>query len=297
MRALAADCLTVVANVGDDEEFYGLLVCPDIDTILYTLSNRIDRTRGWGVTDDTVKALSVLEDLGAPTWMRLGDADFGLHIWRTWRISQGATLGEVTCDATERFSIQAKVVPATGSPCRTKIRTDKGLLNFQEWFVGARCQPAVRGVEYVGVENAVASPEALDAIAKADVVVFAPSNPLLSLEPILAIEAVTEAIRATRAPRIGLSPLVNGKAFKGPLEKMLSDLAQEGGAGGIAKRYNGLLDGFVIDFSDAGEASAVQAVGMAPHMADIKMRDASDAERLARQMLSFAEGLSRRDTR
>lgn len=287
-RALPENALTVIANVGDDDTFYDLLVCPDIDTILYTLSNRIDRAKGWGLEKDTVKALAVLEELGAPAWMMLGDADFGLHIWRSWRLAQGATLSDVTREAALRFKVPARIVPATNDPLRTKLATDDGPLDFQAWFVGARCQPRVREVRYVGAETAVPCREAIEAIENAALIIFAPSNPLLSLEPILAIEDIRNSLQRSRVPRIGVSPLINGKAVKGPLAKLLTDLEQTGGAAGVASRYRGLLDGFVVDRSDIDDIASIRLGGMAALGTDIMMRDADDATRLALEIMRFA---------
>jgi LPPG:FO 2-phospho-L-lactate transferase len=288
MRALPEGALTVIVNVGDDDTFYDLLVCPDIDTILYTLSDRIDRGQGWGVANDTVNGLNVLRDLGAPVWMKLGDADFGLHIWRNWRMSQGASLSEVTEECATRFGIAARILPATDDPVRTRLMTQKGLLDFQNWFVGERCQPAVREIRYAGAEDAAASPQALAAISDADLIVFAPSNPLLSLEPLLSVKALRDAVAASHAPRIGVSPLIGGKAVKGPLDKLLADLGQPGGAAGVAARYKGLLDGFLVDSGDVNDIVAIEAGGIKVHATDILMRDPAGAERLARELIGFA---------
>ncbi|MGV6873586.1 2-phospho-L-lactate transferase [Pseudochelatococcus sp. B33] len=290
-RALPEEALTVIANVGDDDTFYGLLVCPDIDTILYTLSDRIDRRQGWGVADDTVNALNMLRDLGAPVWMKLGDADFGLHIWRSWRLGQGASLQDVIAECAVRLKVPARILPATDDLLRTKLLTDEGLFDFQAWFVGHRCKPRVREVRYVGADIAVAGSAALESIRSADLIVFAPSNPLLSIEPILAVKAIRDAVRQSRVPRIGISPLINGKAVKGPLAQLLADLGQPGGASGVAARYGGLLDGFVVDRGDTADIDAIRSDGLSVLGTDIMMRDPADAERLAREVLDFAAGL------
>lgn len=291
-RALPVGALTVIANVGDDEEFYGLRVCPDIDTLLYTLSDRIDRGQGWGVADDTVKALDVLRELGAPDWMKLGDADFGLHIWRSWRLSAGETLSQITATAAKRMGARATILPATDDPLRTKLNTEEGWMDFQPWFVGKRCAPRVSELRYEGAEAARASAMAMDALAQADLVVFAPSNPLLSIEPILAIEGLRLAVAGCRVPRLGVSPLIGGKAVKGPLARLMEDLGLETSSGAVASRYDGLLDGFVIDTSDADEADVLRAQGLAVASLDILMGGPEGAERLAREVLSFAAGLT-----
>lgn len=284
-RALPAGALTVIANVGDDERFYGLHVSPDIDTLIYTLADRIDRKQGWGVTDDTVNALGVLSDLGAPVWMKLGDADFGLHIWRSWRLAQGASLTDITREAASRLGARAMVLPATDDPLQTKLLTDDGWMDFQPWFVGRRCEPRVKAIRYEGAADARPSPAALAAIADADLIVVAPSNPLLSIDPILAVPGLSEAVLTSTAPRVGVSPLIGGKAVKGPLGRLIDDLGLRPGAGGVAARYGELLDGFVVDTADLQdtEGSATRIFG-----ADILLSDPEKAEAVARSVLGFA---------
>lgn len=290
-RALPAGALTVIANVGDDEEFYGLRVCPDIDTLLYTLSNRIDRGQGWGVADDTVKALDVLRDLGAPAWMKLGDADFGLHIWRSWRLGEGASLSDVTAQASERLGASARILPATDDRLRTKLLTDEGWMDFQPWFVGRHCAPKVTALRYEGAQTARPSPAALAALASADLVVVAPSNPLLSIEPILAVPGLREAVAAAPAPCIGVSPLIGGKAVKGPLARLMADLGLDTTAAGVVARYHKLLDAFIVDFGDREDATSLKSQGVAVLSTDILMGGPEGAERLARELLAFAAPL------
>jgi len=290
-RALPAGALTVIANVGDDEEFYGLRVCPDIDTLLYTLSDRIDRSQGWGVAGDTVKALDVLRDLGAPAWMKLGDADFGLHIWRSWRLAEGDSLSEITAEAARRFGARATILSATDDRLRTKFNTDEGWMDFQPWFVGKRCGPKVSELRYEGADIARPSAQALAAIASAELIVFAPSNPLLSIEPILAIAGLHDAVAQSSAPCVGVSPLIGGKAVKGPLARLMQDLGLEATSAAVAGRYTGLLDGFVMDLGDKEDAEALRKAGLSVVSTDILMGGPEGAERLAREVLEFAAGL------
>lgn len=287
-RALPDGALTVIANVGDDEDFYGLSVCPDIDTLIYTLSDRIDRRQGWGVADDTTRALDILRTLGAPTWMKLGDADFGLHIWRSWRLAAGASLTEITREAAERLGTRARILPATDSPVRTRLLTAEGWMDFQPWFVGRRCEPQVSDLRYDGAGTAAASADVLSAVETADLIVFAPSNPLLSIEPILAVGGIRTAIAASPALRIGVSPLIGGKAVKGPLARLMADLGLETSATGVARRYDGLIDGFVIDTQDSPEAHGLRGRGLSVLSTDILMRAPEDAERLAVEVLGWA---------
>lgn len=287
-RALPAGALTVIANVGDDDDFYGLRVCPDIDTLIYTLSDRIDRKQGWGVADDTVRALDVLGTLAAPTWMKLGDADFGLHIWRSWRLAAGNSLTKVTREAAMRLGARARILPASDDPVRTKLRTADGWMDFQPWFVGRRCEPRVLELRYDGTEKAEAGTEALAAVDAAELIVFAPSNPLLSIEPILAINGFRSAIAASRALRVGVSPLIGGKAIKGPLARLMAGLGMRTSSGGVAMRYSGLLDGFAIDTQDLSESDELQGRGLSVLPTDILMRDPQDAERFALEILTWA---------
>lgn len=287
-RALPAGTLTIIANVGDDDEFYGLHVSPDIDTLIYTLSNRIDRKQGWGVADDDVRALGIMGTLGAPTWMKLGDADFGLHIWRSWRLAQGASLTEITEEAAQRLGANARLLPATDDKLRTKLRTDEGWMDFQQWFVGQRCEPPVHELQYRGAAEARPSAAALAAIAAADLIIFAPSNPLLSIEPMLAIATLRAALSAAGAPRIGVSPLIGGKAIKGPLARLMLDLGIGASASAAAGRYAGLLQAFVVDATDQIEAENLRGPDLAVFETDILMRDPADAERLASEILAWA---------
>lgn len=293
-RALPAGALSVIANVGDDEEFYGLRVCPDIDTLLYTLSDRIDRGQGWGVANDTVKALDVLRELGAPAWMKLGDADFGLHIWRSWRLAAGESLSQITATASEQMGSRAKILPATDDPLRTKLYTDEGWMDFQPWFVGRRCAPTVSELRYEGADTARPSAMALAVLTEADLIVIAPSNPLLSIEPILAIPGLREAVLASPAACIGVSPLIGGKAVKGPLARLMEDLGIDASSQAVAARYDGLLDGFVVDTGDAHDAEALRASRLSVASTDILMGGPEGAERLAREVLDFAATLEPR---
>lgn len=287
-RVLPPGSLTVIANVGDDEEFYGLRVCPDIDTLLYTLSDRIDRGQGWGVAGDTVKALDVLRDLAAPTWMKLGDADLGLHIWRSWRLGLGASLSQVTAEAAERFGAKARILPATDDRLRTRLDTDEGWMDFQPWFVGRHCKPKVKELRFDGAGDARPGAPALAALAAADLIVIAPSNPLLSIEPILAVSGLREAIASAAAPCVGVAPLIGGKAVKGPLARLMADLGHQVTSAAVARRYAGLVGAFVVDAGDRADAASLEADGLAVLSTDILMNGQEGAERLAREMLEFA---------
>ncbi|MEX0287211.1 MAG: 2-phospho-L-lactate transferase [Paracoccaceae bacterium] len=279
--------LTVIGNVGDDEEFHGLWVSPDIDTMLYTLSGRINRDQGWGVADEGRRALDVLGELGADTWMLLGDRDFGLHIYRTQRLRQGNRPSEVTAEIAEQFGVPARIVLPTDDRVQTRVLTQQGWLSFQEYFVREQCKPDVLDLAYHGLDTATVTPEALSALAEADVIVIAPSNPLVSIAPIVDLPGMREAIAAAKAPVYAVSPLIAGAVVKGPADRMLMSLGYQPGAAGVAGIYQGLIGHFLMDSADAALAPQVTELGITPHLTDILMRDATDKARLARHILTL----------
>ncbi|MEM8789126.1 MAG: 2-phospho-L-lactate transferase [Pseudomonadota bacterium] len=289
LAALPDIALTVIGNVADDDDFHGLRVCPDIDTLLYTLGGRIDRGRGWGVAGDTTRALDTLGDLGADTWMTLGDADLGLHIWRTQQLRKGVPPSQVTAHIAAAFGVPATILLPTDAPLRTRVRTDKGWLAFQEYFVREKCAPTVREIAIEGAETARPTDTALTAIADADLIVLAPSNPLVSIGPILAVPGLRDALTASAAPKLGVSPLIAGKVVKGPADRMMAGLGLRADALGVAERYAGLLDGFLIDRADADLTAPIAALGMVPVVEDILMPDAAAKARLARALLDAAD--------
>ncbi len=273
--------LTIVANVGDDDRFYGLHVSPDIDTILYTLAGRIAKERGWGVEDDGGRALSTLADLGEDTWMTLGDADLGLHIWRTMKLAEGWSLTRVTREAAARFGLSADLLPATDDEHRTRIVTEAGRLDFQDWFVRQRCCPAVAGLEYGGAPPASVSEAVVEAIGDADIIVIAPSNPFLSIQPILALPGMRDLLVRSSAFRVGISPIVAGAAVKGPLGALLSQWNHAVSPAGVAGLYDGLLDLFVIDEGDRAQAPLVEATGIGCVCGNILIKELPAARDLA----------------
>ncbi|ACD18632.1 2-phospho-L-lactate transferase [Paraburkholderia phytofirmans] len=294
---LATGSLSIVANIGDDEDFYGLRVCPDLDTLLYTLSGKVDPMQGWGVEGDNTRALGVLGELGAPVWMKLGDADMGLHVWRTWRLAFGESLTSVMAEASARFGVPGYLLPACDAPVPTEIVCDEGPLRFQQWFVAHRAAPPVREVRYCGAEDRCATPEVLRAIEQADLIVIAPSNPLLSIEPMLALGGLREALQTSGAPCVAVSPLIGGKAVKGPLDRMLDDMGLPGGNAGIAKRYEGLLHGLVIHTDDAADSAGLQARGLAVLSAETRISSCPASVRLARTLLAWVrDGLPARQS-
>ena len=289
--ALPDVALTVIGNVADDEEFHGLWVSPDIDTMLYTLSGRINRAQGWGVADDGHRALDMLRDLGAPVWMFLGDRDFGLHIYRSNRLRSGDRPSQITEDIARAFGLSARIVLPTDDKVQTRVRTASGWLSFQEYFVRERCAPEVLELTYDGLDRAEMTAEARAAIAEADLLVVAPSNPLVSIAPIVDLPGLRDALSEARAPVLGVSPLIAGKVVKGPADRMLAALGHRADALGVARLYQGLVDHLMIDAQDAALAPEIAALGITPHLGDILMSDAAGKARLARALVTLAEQL------
>jgi LPPG:FO 2-phospho-L-lactate transferase len=248
---LAPGELTVIGNVGDDLEFLGLHVSPDLDSVLYTLAGLIDVDRGWGRADETWNALESAAAWGGPDWFRLGDRDMGLHLVRTEALRDGAPLSEVTALLARSVDLGSSLVPATDDRVRTHVVTPAGTFPFQEWFVGRRHEDDVDGVEYRGAENARAAPGAVAAIASAEAIVFAPSNPYLSIGPIVAVADIRAAICARSVRCVAVSPLIGGDAVTGPLGRMLTRMSGGATPGHVARCHHGLIDALVIDEADA----------------------------------------------
>lgn len=276
--------LTVIANVGDDVEMHGHLVCPDIDALLYTLSGLIDAEQGWGVRGDTHTALAMFERLGAPTWFRIGDADLATHAHRTHLLrGEGASLTDATAAMATSVGIGPRILPATDERWRTLLDTDEGPLEFQEYFVQRRQEPEVRAVRYDGDAQPTAA--ALAAIGDADLIVIGPSNPIVSIGPILALPGIAEAVSA-RGGTVAVSPIIAGRALKGPADRMLSSLGHESSAAGVARIYDGIVDRFILDEADADLAATIAAeTGMAVTALPTVMRTEDDRRALAEALV------------
>jgi len=247
--------VTAIGNVGDDLEMWELHVSPDLDTIMYTLAGLLDEERGWGVRGDTYEAMAVAEQAGRETWFTLGDQDAGVHILRTRLLKNGQPLSTVTGKLAEGLGLGVRLLPATDDRLRTKIQTPDGELDFQEWFVRRRHADRVDGVRFEGAEDARPAPGVLDAIKEADVVVIAPSNPFVSIQPILAVPGVEETLRTKHVAAV--SPLVGGKALRGPLAEMMASLGHQPGAAGVRALYGDLVSTFVLDREDAVLADGI----------------------------------------
>jgi len=287
--------LTVVVNTGDDLERHGLTVCPDHDTVLYTLAGIADPSQGWGIAGETFEVAAQLDRLGEETWFRLGDRDVATHIFRTERLRSGARPTEVARELAERLGVRTRILPMTDDTVRTRVRTDAGWLDFQDYFVRLHQEPEVREVRFEGIDSSGITAEVREAFRAADVIVVAPSNPIVSIGPILAVPGLLAEIAAARGrgvPAVGVSGIVGGKALRGPADRMLSSLGDEPSALGVARRYAavGLLDMFVIDRADASLADTIRGLGLDVVVADTIMTDATSRACLARVMVAAATG-------
>ena len=261
-RAAGPEAVTVVGNVGDDLEFLGVHVSPDLDTILYTLAGLLDEERGWGVRDETYNALHTAEALGEEAWFTLGDRDIGLHLVRTRLLRDGVPLSKAMARVADALGVRVRLLPATDDRLRTKIVTADGELDFQEWFVARRHADAVLDVRYDGAEQSRPAPGVLESIAEADLVMIAPSNPFVSVHPILAVPGIRPALREKRVAAV--SPLVGGKAIRGPLAEMMRSLGHEPTARGVAALYADLTDAFLVDPEDAELAADIRGAVVSP---------------------------------
>lgn len=285
--------LTVIGNTGDDETFYGLHVSPDLDTLMYTLAGLAHPVQGWGLADETFRALALLQRYGEPAWFRLGDADLATHIVRTRLLREGRTLSEVTRHLAQRLGIQAALAPMSDAPLRTFADTDEGRLPFQVYFVQRLCAPRIHGVSFESASHATPSPAFAAALRAATLLVYCPSNPIVSIGPILAIPGVADAIRAFRGPRIAVSPIVGNRALKGPAAKMLQELGEDVSSVGVAKRLLGLCDILVIDSVDASLRPAIEGLGLSVFVTNTIMETEADKVRLASEVIAFASGWRR----
>jgi len=286
-RILPHGALTVVANTGDDFAHLGLAISPDIDTLLYTLAGIDNPELGWGRRDETWTFMKALGDLGGETWFNLGDGDLATHIERTRRLTAGESLSQITDDFRRRLGIRARLLPMSDDPVRTRLSTAEGWLDFQDYFVRQRCVPLVHEIAFAGAAEARPQPDFLAALAddKLRAVVICPSNPFISIDPILCLPGVHEALRACGAPVIAVSPIIGGKAVKGPTAKMMAELGLPVDAAAVARHYGDILDCYVADEADAGE---VADLGMPVTFTATLMLSLEDREALARAVLEAA---------
>ena len=284
-RALGPGRLQVVGNTADDFEHLGLHLSPDLDTLLYTLAGRGSEEQGWGRADESWRCMEALGELGGPTWFRLGDLDLATHLVRTGRLRGGQRLTRVTRDLARALGVEAELLPMCDEPVRTRVRTPQGWLDFQDWFVGRGHRDAILDLEFAGIEEARVTPEVLEALEGADLVVLGPSNPFVSLGPILAVPGLREALHRSRARKLAVSPIVGGRALKGPAAAMLGSLGHEVSALGVARLLAGGVDEFVLDEADAALAPAVEALGLVPRVLPTVMVGPEGRLALGRRLL------------
>lgn len=283
--------ITAVVNTADDLEFCGLHVSPDLDTVMYTLAGLANPEQGWGVVSDTTQVLDMLKLYGYPTWFHLGDRDIGTHLLRRELLREGYSLTEVTDRLCRALGVRTTILPMSNEPVRTKVLTEQGELDFQDYFVAKRAGVPIVGVRFDGIEDARPSQEVLTTLATARLVVFCPSNPFVSLGPILELPGIKEAIRSVPGPKVAVSPIVGGQALKGPAAKMMRELGEEPSATGIARRYVGLVDGFVLDERDRNEMAAVMDMGLSVLVTDTIMDSSKKKVQLASEVIDFSKTL------
>lgn len=278
--------IVAIVNVGDDLELGGLHISPDLDTVTYTLAGAIDPERGWGLVDESWRAMDTLGRYGGPTWFGLGDRDLGTHLYRTQRMKDGAALSTVTAEIAAAWGLSHRLLPVTDDRLRTMVTVvDEGEVTFQEYFVGRRHDVAVSAVRFDGAERARPAPGVLEAIAAADTVVVAPSNPIVSIAPVLAVPGLRDAIAARRADVVAVSPIIAGAALKGPADRMLRELGHEPTATGVARLLDDLAGTFVIDTADRGLADDIESLGFDCVVTDTVMRDPAVSATLATAIL------------
>ena len=295
-RCLDAAELTIVANTADDFTHLGLRICPDLDTVMYTLAEISNRAVGWGQQDETWHCLDALSNLGAESWFRLGDRDLATHLVRSEQLQSGETLSDVTTYLCQRLNIAHRLVPMSDQTVSTQVDTVEGRLSFQHYFVRERCEPQVTGFEFEGVETARPSPgfqtALVDSADNGDgPIVICPSNPFVSVEPMLRLTGVRETLRDSHRPVIAVSPIVGGEALKGPAAKMMSELGIEQSAASVASYYGDLIDGFVIDTLDAQLQASIEQIGIPTIVTNTVMVTLADRIQLAEDVLSFAATL------
>lgn len=289
---LPPEQLSVVVNTGDDFEHLGLHVAPDLDTVMYTLAGLANSATGWGLAGETWNCLGAIRRLGGPDWFALGDHDLATHLVRTQRLGEGQSLTALTSALAQALGVRPQLLPMSDAPVRTLVATDEGELAFQDYFVARQCRPRVSGFRFAGLEAAQPTPEVMAALGAANVVVLCPSNPFVSLAPILDLPGVRAALLACRrrgGAVVAVTPIVAGQALKGPAAKMLAELGLEVSAVAVARAYAGLLTGFVLDAADGQLEPAIRALGTQVLVTDTIMRSEADRQRLAEETLAFAQ--------
>ena len=290
-RALGPDTLAVVVNTADDFDLYGLRISPDADTVLYTLAGIANPATGWGLAGDTFETLAMLRRYGEDTWFQVGDHDFATHLLRTQRLREGWSLTRVFAAFTEALGVRARLLPMADEPVATVVATPDGELAFQEYFVRRRHSDTVRGVRFADIEAARIPDAVRQAVSDASAIVFCPSNPIVSIGPILAVPGMRDLLRSSSAPKVAVSPIVGGRALKGPADTMLRDLGHEASPFAVVSLYHDLLTGIVIDRADAEQQARIELLGVRVLVTDTVMTSLADRTRLAREVAQFAAEL------
>lgn len=288
-RILSPDTLEVIANTGDDFVHMGLHVSPDIDTLVYTLAGLANTELGWGRAGETWTFMQAMAALGGETWFQLGDGDLAMHVMRTMRLAKGGRLSQITADVCNSLNVGASILPMSDQPVRTRVRSEDGWLDFQDYFVGRQAKPVVHELQYAGLDSAQPTEGLIDLIGADDVaaIVICPSNPLISVEPILAVPGIRQAMMDASAPVIAISPIIDGQAVKGPTVKMLQELGHPATAGTVLGRYRDLIDAYIADPRDMKSLESMKS-GVSLQSADIMMVSLDDRERLARTVMDVA---------
>jgi LPPG:FO 2-phospho-L-lactate transferase len=290
LAQLLGERLTVVVNTGDDFRHLGLHIAPDVDTVLYTLSGLASPERGWGRRDETFTFMAALATLGGPDWFTLGDGDLAMHVLRTARLASGESLTSATTALADRLAVKPRILPMCDAPVATMLDTDEGLLPFQDYFVRCKCRPVVRAIAYIGADAAALTREVAGVLAAPELaaVMICPSNPWLSIDPILAVTGMRAALRRCPAPKVAVSPIIAGSAVKGPTAKIMDELGLERDCRSIARHYAGLIDGLIVDDADAGSLASLGVAGLATATL---MQTLADKIALAKTTLAFASRL------
>ena len=283
--------LSVIGNIADDDTFHGLWISPDIDTLTYSLAKIINRDQGWGLRNETFNSLKMLSKLNQETWMTLGDRDFGLHIYRTMRRQKGDSPSEIANDISKYFGLKTKIILPTDDIVKTKLLTENGWLNFQEYFVREKCIPKISKIKFDGIEKAVPTKESISSLKNADLIVLAPSNPLVSLSPIIDIPLIRETIINAKAPKVAVSPFIGNKTVKGPANKMMEELGENPNAVGFAQRFSDIIDLLFIDKSDNHLDKEIKSIIKKTFFTNILMKDQNDKLNLSKKILEVSREL------
>ena len=288
-EVLPAGNLTVIVNTADDFQHLGLHVSPDLDTVMYTLAGIANPETGWGLQGDTLQAMEMVKRCGGPDWFNLGDRDIGTNLMRSYWLRKGLSLTEVTRKLSSALDVKQTILPMTDSPVNTVMECDQGMLPFQEYFVKERWQPIVKAIHFQGAEDSTPSPDVISALERATLIVIAPSNPLLSIDPILAVPQIRSLIKGHTVPRVAVSPIIGGQAVKGPAAKLMGELGIEVSPVGVSDYYAGLIDGILFDIADEVYLPKIEALGLKASLQTTIMKTKSDKIHLAEILLHWTE--------